>query len=592
MTLDNRSPRTAAPAGPGNAPVAELAPEVIAADREPSPLPLRRLFLEPRAGRTTDLTAAVLSVLVGAVLRLADLGAVGLNSDEAVYSGQAASLAGNPAFTPLFPVVRAHPLLFQVLVAPLYQDGAPDVPARVVAAGFGIATIVLVLLAGAVLYSRRVGVIAAAVLAVMPYHVLISRQVLLDGPMTFFATAALVCLALLGRTESRRWLVAAGAMLGLAALSKETGVLLWGSVFAFLAVTPKFWRPARFIVLAVVVAVGTAAVYPIVTSLSGGTRSGQSYLMWQLGRGSNHDFTFYLTVVPLAMGLLVVFAAIAGVVVLRARNSWREALLASWIAVPFVVFEIWPVKGFPYLLLTAPALVLLAGRTLGWLVDRSGRPLVSRVLGALGLTLVFVSLLVPGIYLLRVPPSGGLAGAGGTPGAREAATWIAADLPADARLMTIGPSMANLIQYYSGRASAGLSVSPNPMRRNPSYEPILNPDRALRAGQYEYVVWDAFSAGRSPHFADKALTLARRFQGEVVHSEYGTLDGSDNQPLVVIYRVTRPADSKITAGPAPVNPIQQPDSTVVYICYLAALATGAAAVGWACVRRRPFGARP
>ena len=48
----------------------------------------------------------------------------------------------------------------------------------------------------------------------MPYHVIISRQVLLDGPMTFFATGALVCLAYLGRTQQGRWLMAAAACLG------------------------------------------------------------------------------------------------------------------------------------------------------------------------------------------------------------------------------------------------------------------------------------------------------------------------------------------------------------------------------------------
>ena len=150
--------------------------------------------------RAIDLGVLALAVVVGTVLRVVGLGAVGLNSDEAVYAGQAASLVGNPHFTDNFPVIRAHPLLFQLLVSPFYRTGIPEVPGRYVNAFFGVGTIVLVFQLGRLLYGRRVGALAALLLAVMPYHVIITRQVLLDGPMTFFATAALVCLAALART--------------------------------------------------------------------------------------------------------------------------------------------------------------------------------------------------------------------------------------------------------------------------------------------------------------------------------------------------------------------------------------------------------
>ena len=46
-------------------------------------------------------------------------------------------------------------------------------------------------------------VLTAAVLALMPYHVIVSRQVLLDGAETFFATLALYLLASYG-SEPRR----------------------------------------------------------------------------------------------------------------------------------------------------------------------------------------------------------------------------------------------------------------------------------------------------------------------------------------------------------------------------------------------------
>jgi len=484
-----------------------------------------------------DGTLLALAVGGGALLRLVDLGGIGLNSDEAVYASQAASLAGNPHFTGLFPVVRAHPLLFQVLASPFYGSGTPDTPGRYLSAVFGIGTIGLVFVLGLVLYSRRVGALAALLLALMPYHLVISRQILLDGPMTFFGTAALVCVALFGRTERGRWLVVGGACLGMAALSKETAIILVGSLLVFLSLVSRLWRPVRYVLAALAAAIGLALTYPLVTAVSGGSHSGQSYLLWQLTRAPNHSFAFYLTTIPLAIGLTVLVVAALGLVLCRRDRSWREVLLLSWVAVPFLFFEIWPVKGFSYLLVTTPAIVVLAARPLVWLAAAEPRRIRNRVIGAgLAAACVF-SLLVPSVLSLVHRSSTPLAGAGGTPGGREAGRWVATHLPAGARLMTIGPSMANVLQYYGGRTSDGLSVSPNPLHRNPSYHPILNADAALRSGTYQYIVWDAYSAQRSPTFATKARDLARRFGGRVIHVELARFHGKPRQPVIVIYQV-------------------------------------------------------
>lgn len=534
--------------------------------------------LRPRFVEVTVLAAAVAA---GAALRFVNLGGTGLNSDEAVYAAQSGSLAGNPHFTSMFPVVRAHPLLMQAILSAFYGHGVPDSAGRYVGAAFGLGTVLLVYVLGRILYDGRTGAVAALLLAVMPYHMTISRQILLDGPMTFFATGSLICIALAARTSRGRWLIAAGGCLGLAALSKETAIILLGSAFVFVSLSNRLWRPVRFPLLGSALAVLLTLGYPMLTALAGGSRTSHSYLLWQLSRTPNHSFAFYLTSVGSSIGYVLL--AVAGVGLFRrGAIDWRATLLLSWIVVPFVFFEVWPVKGFSYLLPCTPAVALLAARALARALP-GARPVVGRVVVVTVAVICAATLLIPAVHDLTRQPTAGLAGAGGTPGGRETGRWAAANLPTDARLLTIGPSMANLIEYYSGRVADGLSVSPNPLHRNPSYQPVRNADAALRTGQFQYVVWDVYSARRSQGFSDRALTLAERFGGRTVHVERD----HKGDRLVVVYKVTPPATARATVGAqATQQVIRQPNSLVLYLGYAAAVLAALASIGWAALSGR------
>jgi hypothetical protein len=242
----------------------------------------------------------------------------------------------------------------------------------------------------------------------------------------------------------------------------------------------------------------------------------------------------------------VLVAALAGLLLLYRERSWRELLLLCWIVVPVTFFTLWPTKGFQYLVPVAPAVAILAGRALARVPSRvlprrwGNAP--AALLGIV-LTLGVAASLVPATWA-RIHPSPSdtfLAGSGGVPGGREAGRWIGEHVPWGTTFMTIGPSMANLVQYYGHRSALGLSVSPNPLHRNPSYEPVVNPDYQIRIGEIQYLVWDAFSAGRSTFFSDKLLAYARKYHGRVVHSE--TVDmrlpgGSvATRPIIVVYEV-------------------------------------------------------
>ncbi len=493
----------------------------------------------------------LIAMISGTFLRIWQIDAMGFNTDEAVYAGQAAAIAGVPGLKDIFPIFRAHPLLFQFLLSLIYRVQFSDLYGRLLAVAISLLAVFLTYQIGKTLYGRLPGALAATFLALMPYHVIVSRQVLLDGPMMFFATLTLYMLARFGKTHRAAWLYAAGGSMGLTILSKETSIIMMGAIYAFLALAPEVRTRIKDLIVATLLMAIVIAPFPITIMLAGGSSTGRNYLVWQLFRRPNHDWSFYLTTVPPAIGILTIIAAVLGLVLLWKEKSWREKLLLAWIIIPVVFFQVWPVKGFQYLLPIAPPLAILAGRALGRIAIKAQSGLLFPGIYARISSSLVTWLIVGGIafsvgsasWQMIQPQTSTLflAGTGGVPGGREAGIWIQQNVPQGARFATIGPSMANIIEFYGERMAYGLAVSPNPLHRNPSYEPIVNLDAQIRNSDMQYLVWDSFSAARTPFFTDKIMGYVKKYNGRAIHTESIPVknDAGDivEKPVIIIYEV-------------------------------------------------------
>ncbi len=315
-------------------------------------------------------------LIMGGALRIWQINSLGFNSDEAVYAGQGAAIAADPTLKEMFPMFRAHPLLFQFILSLGFRfTGVNDLVGRLFSVVAGLATLYVVYQLGTLLYNRKAGLCAALFMALMPYHVIVTRQVLLDGPMVLFSTLTLYMMARFAITQRPAWLYAAGVGMGLTFLTKETGVILLGAIYVFLSLSPAIRVRIRDLIVSMACMVAVVVPHFITLSLVGRTKTAQQFLLWQLFRRSNHTLDFYISTVPFAIGPLVIIAAVIGLWLLRRERTWRETLLMAWILVPTVFFQLWPVKGFQYLLPISPALALLAARA----VIRLGqdRPLVA-----------------------------------------------------------------------------------------------------------------------------------------------------------------------------------------------------------------------
>ncbi len=518
--------------------------------------PIRLSWLQVTMSRfrvnQATLTVISLGVVVGLAvfLRFFQLNAVGYNSDEAVYAGQGAAIAKTPFIKDIFPIFRAHPMLFQFILALFFSTGVDDWLGRAVSAVIGVATVLLVFFLGRQLYGTRAGLYASLFFALMPYHVVVTRQVLLDGSMTLCSTLSLYMMARFAGSRRPVWLYAAAASMGLTFLAKEIGFIMVGAIYAFLALSPKITLKLRDIIISGIVLFLLMLPFPLTVVLAGGgggTKT-QQVLIWQLFRRPNHTWDFYPTVVPPAIGIGVILVALIGLWLLRQQNSWREKLLVVWILVPVVFFQVWPTKGFQYLLPIAPALAVLAARTLShWPLRESrgriqGKTLPQFLPGLLAAIIISISLFVPSWQRIHPSQSGTfLAGSGGVPGGREMGQWIKENVPEGATFLAIGPSMANIIKWYSFQNAYGISVSSNPLHRNPSYPPVENPDYQMRNGEIQFLVWDSFSAERTSFFSEKLLGYAEKYHGRVVHTQtvkVKTAQGDTiEKPIIIIYEV-------------------------------------------------------
>jgi 4-amino-4-deoxy-L-arabinose transferase-like glycosyltransferase/putative flippase GtrA len=500
---------------------------------EPLRLLPRPLAVQPLPPRSRRLGLAVVAVCAAAtVLRLTDLTAVGLNSDEAVYSGQGAAMFRVGHAAQYFSLFRAHPLLLQSVVGAVFRMfGQSDFAARfVVAMVFGVGSVALTYLLGRLVSSAGAALIAAATCALLPYHVIVSRQVLVDTAMGFFAVLSLVLVLRWMRTLSPTALIGAFAAAGLATISKEVAVLVvpvlyyavWhdGGWRAWLK-PPVVWATAVYALIVL--------PFPL-TRLVSQSHNASSFFLWQFNRAPNHQPDWFGRVLLQYVTPAVLILVVIGVVALVARRQPVDRVLLAYVGLFAFFFSAWPTKLFPYLYLLIPALCVFAAIGVVTAVTKLGRgvgsPLPSRLLGGLVVVsmLVFLTAIswravtttadkdIPGVADFDVEVQS-------FAGTREFAEW-ARSTPTNARFLTVGPSLGNILRFYGNRDSVAMSVSVDPTKRNPAYVPVPNPDLSLRQLQVQYVVWDAYSADRSSFYSERTLRYARKFDGVIVFSAY------------------------------------------------------------------------
>lgn len=169
---------------------------------------------------------------LAAVLRLPDL-PLHLYGDDAEYAAVARSLAGNlvalayPAiegFGPQ-PFVSQPPVLLYLDAFAGWFVGPAKGPV-LVSALLGTATVAVVYALGVVVRGRAMGGMAGFLLAVLPFHVAVSRSAQLDAGFTFLAALTLLLFLVWLREPRPRWALATGCAAAATVFAKLPGMLV------------------------------------------------------------------------------------------------------------------------------------------------------------------------------------------------------------------------------------------------------------------------------------------------------------------------------------------------------------------------------
>ena len=200
---------------------------------------LVRLRPSRDARRTTPLAllAIVALALALRVIVIAADSSYQPTNDALEYDYLARSIAAGDGYPPSGYLLQAGPTAvrgpgFPFLLGGVYALSGDSVTAgRLLDALLGAAVVVLLYLIAKRIWGRRVGLLAAAMAAVFPPLVLLSRDLVSESLFLVLELGALLCVLEFRRSGAMtRWAVAAGAICGLAILTRPTGFVLLACV--------------------------------------------------------------------------------------------------------------------------------------------------------------------------------------------------------------------------------------------------------------------------------------------------------------------------------------------------------------------------
>jgi 4-amino-4-deoxy-L-arabinose transferase-like glycosyltransferase len=481
-------------------------------------------------------------ICVAFFLRVWDIGWNGFNGDESIYSGQAASMLGVKEFLDDFSLFRAHPLLLQSLVSIAFAIfGIYDTVARMVPVIFGTLTVFVTYLVAKELFDKKIGLISCLVLALLPFHIVFSRQVLVDIPLSFFVILFLYFIVKYRMTEQNIYSYLTGVSCGLCFISKEVGIITLPIylVYTFMTHTLKL---NKFVVFLSGLFSGIFPYFILILTRQDAMHAFYNYGSFQLSKEITTIFSsrYSSTLINEAFGYVLPILWVVSFILI-----WKDArhtksrkyldgiiLLALTLGTLYLFYELLPSKGDRFLITLLPPGVILG---CAFLISNSIRSLHSQRL----LYLVIVPLIIfsNNFFLSKAFPLDDLRVSDnlGNPWDREVALWIKNNTPADAAVLTPDGKLANIIRFYSNHEVYTIENS-----ENPAYLQV-NPALLILNKNVTIIVDDMDDSNTSESLIAEMREYIKFFNPKLIHTVFKHNLGESNDtpsPIIKVYQMS------------------------------------------------------
>jgi hypothetical protein len=507
--------------------VTEPAPAGHVATAEPAPPRRLRDRVRKLAGRRVSVHWLLLSGLLAVCLLLRLWGIkqglpYSYNSDEAThFVPRAVGFFGHDLNPHYFLNPPAYSYLLYIVfelwfgsadaVRHLYTTDPTSVfvVARVLAALLGTASVLLVYLAGRRLFSRDVGLLAAAIFGLGFLPVFYSHLALNDVPALAPVALALYGVAGVMRRGRRRDYVLSGLGIGLAAATKYTGgVMVFCLVFGALCdgLTDSLARAGRRLLLAGAVALAAFVVanpyalldpHAFLSGLNQQASLSAGPDPVKLGTRPGNGLTYYLWTFTWGLGWLPSLAALGGGLLLLARRRVGIALVTLPALVFFLVYMGGQPRYFGRWVMPIFPLVALLGaygaiELIRWLRDQ--RRLPGPIVAGLAAVLLLGQSVAADLHndaVLSRPDTRNLA-----------RSWMVAHIPAGAKVV-IEPLVPDNWAQDIGRS---LTATPTGDRwwRWPTWLTTIDAyGNQLPAGEHRFVLVDQYERNLYPALLDR-----------------------------------------------------------------------------------------
>jgi 4-amino-4-deoxy-L-arabinose transferase-like glycosyltransferase len=476
------------------------------------------------------------------IIRFYELGDLGFNNDEAIYAGQAASLANYSEYQNQFSIFRAHPLLLQFMVSiSFYFFGISEFTARIVPVLLSCGIIVISYFIAKYLYNLQTAILSSFILSLLSYHIIISKQVIVDVSMSFFFTLDLLFIILYYRRPTNLLLYGIGITSGLCFLSKEIGIIsLIISIISIIIINKKIEIKNILVVVLSFIFV-TSPYWISLLTLEEARESLLEYIYWQSSRPGNHDGIYYFEILfnDILGYVLSFLVLIAYLYILFSKRNWnfRNIVIPFlWIFLPLMFYQLISVKGyhFPYSL--TPFFVIFGISILSnpWIkkLPRNYILLISVI------PLILISnKYVISEYFFNIPYNPVL-GSESVSYMRDAALWIKENTPKDSTFLTLYTHMSNIIKFYAQRDSIAIQAN-----NNPSYEKLENIDMSILAKNINYIVYEKIQINNGKFLENKSSKLedyVQKYQGSPIYTNYQNNTSIGNtkalsDPAIIVY---------------------------------------------------------